>query len=410
MLLHWIWFAHRPGVSDRMKLALLQVFADAQGVYAANSSQLDQIPGLKAEARQSLLDKDLTHAEQILEFCRREQLRLLTIQDPAYPARLKNISDPPVLLYCKGTLPSLDDRPAIGVVGTRRGTDYGLATARQMGWQISRCGGVVVSGLALGVDAMAMSGALDAGSPVVGVVGCGVDVVYPKTNRVLFQKTQCCGCILSEFAPGTQPTKWTFPKRNRIVSGLCNGVLVVEAPEKSGSLITARLALEQGRDVFVVPGRINTGVCAGSNRLLREGATVVFSGWDVMSEYEARYPGQVHKDDTGLCPTPLQEENTPEPAEKSVPNTRKSPCAENPCHKKIIDNPAAAPYSDLNTKLEKLSPEERAIAALLGRGEQLVDTIVAETGISASRTLQLLTMLELQGLIRRLPGNRVALR
>ena len=245
MLVHWIWFAHRPDLTDRMKLQLLQHFQDPEEIYFAREDAFLQFEELTQEAQVSLQDKTLTASEEILEICHREKLQILTYQDSAYPVQLKNIPDPPVLLYCKGSLPDLNGSPAIGVVGTRSASAYGLTTAKRMGYQIGRCGGIVVSGMAKGIDAEAMSGAMMAGAPVVGVLGCGADIVYPLSNRKLFRDTESYGCILSEFAPGTPPVGWHFPKRNRIISGLSCGVLVVEAPEKSGALITARQALDQ---------------------------------------------------------------------------------------------------------------------------------------------------------------------
>ena len=223
MLVHWIWFAHRPGLNDRDKMALLQHFRDPEDIYFADDGAFGAI-GLSEEAKTALREKNLTSAEEILEACDREKLHILTCQDAGYPARLKNIADPPVVLYYKGRLPDFDGSPVIGVVGTRKASAYGLTTAKRMGYQIARCGGIVVSGMAYGIDGMAMSGALTAGAPAVGVLGCGADIVYPVSNRALFRDTEEYGCILSEFAPGTPPAKWTFPKRNRIISGLSCGV------------------------------------------------------------------------------------------------------------------------------------------------------------------------------------------
>ena len=283
MLVHWIWLAHLPGLSDRMKLALLQQFQDPEEIYFADSGAFDHVDGMSAEIKQALTDRDLSRSEKILEACHKEQIHLLTFRDAAYPVRLKNIPDPPVLLYYRGVLPDFDGNPVIGVVGTRKASAYGLTTAKRMGYQIGRCGGILVSGMAYGIDSMAMSGALTAGAAVVGVLGCGADIVYPPSGKGLFRDTERYGCILSEFAPGTPPLAFHFPKRNRIIAGLSCGVLVVEAPEKSGALITARQALDQGRDVFAVPGNIDVPSLAGSNQLLRDGAIPVFSGWDVLS-------------------------------------------------------------------------------------------------------------------------------
>ena len=284
MLIHWIWLATRPGLTDRMKVGLLQHFSDPEDIFYTSGHGFDHIAELSPEGKEQLLDKSLAQAEEILDACAREKIHILTFRDTAYPSRLKNISDPPLILYYKGSLPDFDGSPMIGVVGTRKASLYGLTAAKRMGYQIARCGGIVVSGMAFGIDGVAMSGALTAGGQTVGVLGCGADMVYPVSNKALFADVEKFGCILSEFPPGTPPLRWNFPKRNRIISGLSNGVLVGEAPEKSGSLITANLAPEQGRDVFVVPGKIDVPSCVGSSRRLRGGARLAGTGWEILSE------------------------------------------------------------------------------------------------------------------------------
>ncbi len=416
MLIHWIWLAHRPGVSDRMKGNLLQHFRDPEDIYFADGEAYRHIEGLTAEAVQSLLDKDLSSAEGILEACRRERLHLLSIQDAAYPSKLKNIADPPILLYYKGQLPDWDALPVIGVVGTRKASAYGMQTAKRMGYQIAKCGGIVVSGMAYGIDGMAMSGALTAGQITVGVLGCGADLVYPLSNRALFRDVESYGCILSEFAPGTQPAKWTFPKRNRIISGLSNGVLVVEAPEGSGALITANHALEQGRDVFVVPGNIDQPGFVGSHRLLRDGATLVSSGWDILSEYEALYPDQIRKDNTPSHQSVYPDEMARALEKEQAKVAEKLELPEKSKHfkkileKKSIDNSPSEAYSDVNTVLPKLSEQEQSIVDALRSGQRLVDDVIAETGLTTGKILALLTMLELKGVVKRLPGKRISLK
>ena len=419
MLLHWIWLAHRPGIGDRMKVRLLQHFRDPEDIYYADGESYRHVEGMTAEAAESLKDKDLSAAESVLGACRREGLHILTFQDAAYPSKLKNIADPPILLYYKGQLPDLDGLPVIGVVGTRKASAYGMQTAKRMGYQIARCGGVVVSGMACGIDGMAMSGALTAGETTLGVLGCGADMVYPPSNRALFRDVEQYGCIVSEFAPGTQPANWTFPKRNRIISGLSDGVLVVEAPEGSGALITANHALEQGRDVFVVPGNIDQPGFVGSHRLLRDGATLVSSGWDILSEYEALYPHRIRRDQT-----PSQQTVYPEEMEKALSEPKKTTAkvAQNPSvpgkskalkkilEKKSIDNCPTEAYSDVNAVLPKLSADEQSIVKLLSSGERLVDDVIAETGLTTGKILALLTMLELKGIVKRLPGKRITLK
>ena len=420
MLLHWIWLAHRPGLSDRGRAALLQRFQDPEDIFYADRKTLAEVEGLSGTGLEALGDKSLDEAQSILKICRDKKLGILTFQDAAYPRRLRNISDPPAVLYYKGQIPDLESCPAIAVVGTRKASAYGLTTAKRMGYQIARCGGIVVSGMAYGIDGMATAGALTAGSPAVGVLGCGVDVVYPMSNRSLFRDMEEYGWLVSEFPPGHPPSRWTFPKRNRIISGMCNGVLVIEAPEKSGSLITARQAAEQGRDVFAVPGNIDLPSFQGSNQLLRDGAIMVSSGWDVVSEYEGLYPNSVRKElgqcRQTACPEEVQfAADSGKQYEKVAQDIQKPKQIRNlkkkldKIDKKDIDNTASRPYSVVDTDSIPLSDEERSVIQILEQGERLVDDVIAQTGLPAGKLLSLLTMLELKGVVRRLPGKRITL-
>ena len=417
MLIHWIWLSTRD-MTDREKMAVLEHFRDPEDVYFADAGAYALVEGISEDAILTLKDKNLLPAEQVLADCARERIQIMTIRDGAYPTRLKNISDAPLVLYWKGKLPELDGRPAIGVVGTRKATVYGMTAAKRMGYQIGKCGGTVVSGMAYGIDGMAMQGALSAGAFVVGVLGCGADQIYPKSNRALFGDLERFGCLISEFVPGTPPYKWNFPKRNRIISGLCDGVLVVEAPEKSGALITARQAAEQGRDVFVVPGNIDVPSCAGSNALMRDGAIMVTSGWDVVSEYAHLYPDKVRRDNTPAHLTVYPDEvakaareDRPEAKVAQKPKLpKKNPENATQIDKKDIDNHAANAYSDGIVIPADLNDTEKAIVLQLQNGEQLVDDVVAATGLPTGTVLASLTMLEVRGIVRTLPGRRVTLK
>ena len=419
MLVHWIWLAHRPGLTDHMKAELLQHFSDPEDIYFADREAFAHIDGFTREMGQALADKDLSASEKILADTMKYKLHILTYRDVAYPKRLKHISDPPLVLYYKGTLPDFDSNPVIGVVGTRKCTPYGLSAAKKLGYEIAQCGGLVVSGLADGIDAMAMKSALSAGGRVVGILGCGAEQVYPKVNRWLFADTERYGCILSEFPPETPPLKWNFPRRNRIISGLSCGVLVVEAPSGSGSLHTARHALDQGRDVFVVPGNMDQPTFEGSNKLLKEGGILTVSGWDVMGEYEALFPGKVTKNDQPSRQRAYPDEvsrvrtengnNSGKVAQKpAVPQDK--PVKKEKSYKKVVDNNESSNYSDVNKDLSALSPEQQAIVKALQKGERLVDEVIGEVGLPASRVSSALTMLAIRGIVKKLPGNRVCLK
>ncbi len=418
MLIHWIWLSTREGLKDRDKLAVLEHFRDPEDAFFADPGHYGQISGLSPEGIEALMDKNLLPAEEILADCAREKLHVLTYGDGAYPARLKNIPDPPLVLYYKGKLPDLDGLPVIGVVGTRKASMYGMTAAKRLGYQIGKCGGVVVSGMAYGIDGMAMQGALTAGATVVGILGCGADVVYPVSNKALFADMERNGCLISEFVPGTPPFGWNFPKRNRIISGLSDGVLVVEAPEKSGALITARQAAEQGRDVFVVPGNIDVPSCAGSNALLRDGAIMVSSGWDVVSEYDRLYPGKLKKDlgqahQTAYPDEVVKAAMEERPQAKVAQKPRlpgKKGKAKPEIDKKDIDNPPSSAYSDGDTLPAGLSDTERAIVEQLLQGERLVDDVIAGTGLNSGQVLGALTLLEVRGIVKTLPGRRIAMK
>ena len=403
MLVHWLWYALRTGMNNRDKLALLERFQTAEDIFNATASDYFRA-GLQKNAAAALQDKDLSQARRIMAQCEEMGIGLVAFGDAQYPSRLKYIADPPMVLYYKGKLPDFEQTATVGVVGTRKASLYGLQVAKRLGFQIGTCGGMVVSGMAEGIDGYATKGALLAGGKVLGVLGCGVDVVYPAKNKALFAEMERFGCLISEYPPGTPPYKWNFPQRNRIISGMSNGVLVVEAPEKSGALITARAALEQGRDVFVVPGNIDVASCAGSNALLREGATAVSHGWDILSEYAAVYGGA------------LALRNIPEPAfdaEKPAPKVAQRPtlpAKKQEKTKKPIDNGLNVAYSDKNDKLSGLTDTEQKLVRQLLGGERLVDDVIAGADLPVAQAKATLTMLEIRGVISSLPGGRLTLK
>lgn len=388
MLVYWVWFSEL-NIPLAEKHRLLSQYGDPESLYHTTA--------IKRE------DKELAAAEEILHKCKEKAISILPMDDPAYPFRLRNTPDAPILLYYKGILPDWDVAPLIGVVGTRKASGYGLQVAHQMGYQIAQCGGIVVSGGASGIDAAAMQGALDAGRPVIGVLGCGVDVVYPRSNRKLFEDLLENGCLISEYPPETQGIPWHFPARNRIISGVANGTLIVEAPEKSGALITARLALEQGRDVFVVPGNINTLSCEGSNGLLQEGAMPVFSGWDVVRNYEVLYPGRLQK----AVKSPS---STLETAPAKVAQPVQIPKLREDRRKKIIDNQENSTYSVLENKKPALSDEEQAVLAQLTRDPVEASEVIAKLEMTSGKVMSVLTTLTIKGLAAKHSGGRFSLK
>ena len=288
-LKYWLWLTTAPGLSNRTKLLLLEHFSSPEDVYYAQPDELCLVEGVTKQQAQALADKSLTRAETVLADCAKDGQFIVTMDDAAYPGRLRDMYDPPVVLYGKGSMPLFDEEAAVAVVGTRKCTPYGTGAASQLGYELARQGGLVVSGLAKGIDGAAHQGALRAGGFTAAVLGGGVDVIYPPENRRLYEDIAATGVLLSEYPPGTEPKGSHFPVRNRIISGLSLGVLVVEAPERSGALITANTALEQGRDVFAVPGPINADTSRGCNQLIRDGAGLVTDASDILREYEGRF-------------------------------------------------------------------------------------------------------------------------
>ena len=402
MPLYWIWLAELENIQLWQKHILLQYFSDPEELYHAKREAFLEIPDMTESILNALQDKDLSKCHRILQVCHEKNIYLLTLQDENYPASLRNTKDAPLVLYVKGALPDFNNTPSIAMVGTRQATTYGMTISRRIAAQIAACGGIVLSGGATGNDTMALSGALSTKMPVVAVLAGGLDVVYPKSNTTLFAQIEKQGCLISQYPPGTPHYRWNFPVRNRVLSGLSDGVLVVEAPAKSGALITASAALEQGRDLFAIPGNIDNPACAGSNALLQDRATAVLSGWDIMKEYHALYPDKVRK-----AEPPKALYNEPETLMVATPTT--VPGEKKPKSKKIpVDKAEKSSYSCIEPDLSKLSEQEKAVFLCLAPEPRPVDEIISETGIPSQKVLSILTMLSIRGLAVNHPGGFVS--
>ena len=275
-----------------------------------------------------------------------------------------------------------------------------------MGSQIGACGGVVISGAARGIDSLALEGALSTGAPVAAVLGNGLDIVYPYEAKNLYADVIRQGCLISEFVPGTKPLGTNFPRRNRIMSGLSLAVLVVEAAKKSGSLITADLAMEQGRDVFAVPGNVGLEACEGSNLLLQEGAMLATCGWDVVQCYQARFPDRIRRANAGeqLTLSPQDAKYIYKPEKQEITSSEAGSAESN--SEKRIDNAGKRNYIDLQRIKDQLTEDEMVLVELLRPGQKHVDDIIAESGMPAARVLASLTLLEVKGFVVQQPGKR----
>lgn len=396
MLKYWVWLAELPGLKSSSRLALLRHFGSPEDIFFADREELLLAEGVSPDQAELALNRDLSAADRVLADCQRLSQRILTIQDAEYPQRLRNIFDPPLVLYVRGRMPAMDEEAAVAVVGTRDCTPYGIASAERLSQELAACGAVVVTGLARGVDSAAARGALRAGGTVVGVTGGGVEVVYPAENGDLYADVAAAGVLLSEYPPGSPPDKAHFPVRNRIMSGLSVATLVVEAPERSGALITARLALDQGREVYAVPGPIDAPISVGCNRLIRDGAGLAAEGWDILRDFQERFPEKLRpaKNLPAWTPLPTRRRAAPEPRRKP----------------EAAPEPEAAPKREETLRTvspEGLTDDQMALLRVLETENPIqVDDLIQTTGIPARRVSSALTMLEIDGMAEQHSGKR----
>lgn len=331
---------------------LLNYFGSVENIWNAKGDDFYNIPDIRKSTIEALLQyKEKIQLDEEYEKVIKSNLSVLTIDDDNYPCDLKNISDPPIVLYIKGRITE-DDKNAIAVVGSRRATSYGKETAKKISYDLAKRGITVVSGLARGIDTWAHLGALSAKGRTIAVLGCGINIVYPKENRDLYEKISASGAVISEFPLSTPPYAHNFPRRNRIISGLSKGVVVVEASQKSGALITANFAVEQGKDVFAVPGSITSDVSKGTHRLIKEGAKLTESIQDILEEFGI-------KDVT----------------------------------------------EEIIKKREVLPEVEKIVYDTLSCEEKYLDEIIQESGLPASVVSSTLLLLEMKGLAKQHPGK-----
>jgi DNA processing protein len=362
--LPWLALTLTPGIAARLTARLLREFGTPEGVFRASLTALESC-NLPAPAAQAIYKKQFFwRAEKEVDAIRRIGCRVINCTEPEYPQSLLQIYDPPALLYVRGDA-SILNMASLSIVGTRRPTVYGAQLAERMGRDLARRGLIVVSGLARGVDALSHKGATSVGGRAIGVLGTGIDVCYPKENRKLYEKVLERGAILSELPTGSHPAPENFPVRNRIVAGMPLGVVIVEGKQYSGSLITARLAMEFGREVFGVPGNVTQEMSFAPNLLIKQGAKLVTSAEDVIEE----------------LPTPVRA---------------------------ALVQAEEMQSEQLNLLAgNDLNPTEKKIYELLNATEtKHIDEIVETTGLNSSEVLATLFDLEMKGIIRQLPGKQ----
>lgn len=382
-LKYWVWLSQLQGLTAQARIALINQFGTPEEIFYADELQLQSPEVINHRQITAVQNHDMTQVNEILGQCEALGIEILTWQDAHYPHRLRNIFDPPCVLYVKGRLPLIDEQVCVAVVGTRDVTPYGTVCAEKLGYGLAKGGAIVVSGLAKGADSAAIRGALRGGGITIGVVGNGLDVTYPWESAYLYQDVVAQGALISEYPPGTPPHKTNFPARNRILSGLCLSTLVVEAPVRSGALITARTALDQGRDVFAVPGPIEAPCSKGCNLLIQEGAGLVCDAWDILHNYVGQYPGQLH-----------------------LGGAKKEPQVLGYAEKKPKAIKEGMPMLDLRKNDQGITDDQICVLRAMGDEPMELDDIIDETQLPTRRVLSAISLLDLEGYVKQQPGEQ----
>lgn len=381
-LVYHVWLTLLMGADNKKTDLLLARFNSAKEVYALSQDDLRYSEYLSSSDIDILFkNRDLSDALNVIEECKRLGIKIVASYMLDYPKRLENIYSPPHILYVGGNIDNLDKELCISIVGTRNCSQYGKKVAYNLGYNLAKSGCIVISGIARGIDTAAISGAVDAGGKTIAVLGNGVNIAYPPENAELIRKVAKNGGVVSEYPPSTAVQKNHFPKRNRIISGLGLGVVIVEAPLKSGALITASYALEQGRDVFVVPGNIDDINSEGSNSLIREGARLVRNAQDILFEYKYFMPSKIIETDEAI--------------DLEVLNSN-SKLNANETQSKVVES--------LNKEFDfslLSEEEEKKIARLLYVRDMTLQEILSASDLSSSKINSTLTIMEVNGIIEK---------
>lgn len=446
-ILFWIWLSRRFGAGSKYYPALLERFGTPYDVYNAEDEEIATLmPELSLRDRRVLANKNLDEAYEIAGYCKRNGYSVLCYGDSRYPLSYRSLSDPPLLLYYRGTLPDFQNRLCIAMVGTRRMSAYGCRMAYKIAYELAAAGVIIVSGMALGGDSVASCAALAAGGQTVAILGNGIDVAYPSEHAGFKKILEQRAFVMSEYAPGTEPYPYNFPVRNRLISGLCQGVLVIEGAEKSGALITADRALTQGRDVYAIPANVDDPNASGVNRLIRDGARVALCADDILKQYSLLYrhtTGSLSSASLGhrsdLDPDMLDRMgvyalaargNARVPASEIVSGVSAEPVSASttaptkPRGERVSVKPAKAAKAEVLSNaepaaepqkpceadhsaevLQSLGERERAVFEAIPMDHPLAIDRLQSLGYSTGELLTALSLLEIRGLIQTLPGG-----
>ncbi len=427
----WIWLSEKCGVGSTDMAVVLERFGSVGKVYSADCKAYIA-NGVNEHLAEKLADKSLENAYSIMQYCEESDIGILTYGDGEYPKSLRSLKDPPAVLYYVGRLPDLNNSLCVAAVGTRKMSEYGMRAAYKIAYEVASSGAIVISGMALGIDSVAASAAIAAKGKTVAVLGCGIDVIYPKEHEKLYKAICENGAVLSEYPPSTEPRGFHFPVRNRLISGLSQGTCVVDASMKSGALITAKNAILQGRDVYAVPSNIDAENASGTNSLIRDGAQAVLSGYDIVKNYIYLFRDTLDmqrlrnsEKHSAFDPSVTDRLGVKARGERSAYGgaaDRKTVSADvqrsersnskGTVRPKGMSEEAKEPAALKNASgdssraaLESLSEKHRRIFEEIPLDRAIPTDYLIKTGFKLAEVISALTVLEIKGLITSLPGG-----
>ncbi len=418
---YWVWLSLCvPPGSKAGDLLLLSFSADVKAIYDADEEAYEKVENLEKNVIEALLNKDLKEAEEIIEYCTVNNIGLLPYDSPYYPSRLRRIERAPILLYYRGKLIDFDDNVGIAVVGTRTYSEYGRRESYRICRDLARGGAIIVSGMARGIDSFCHRAALDAKAHTVAVLGCGINKVYPPEHEELMNEIIANGTVISEYRPFTDPVGSNFPIRNRIISGLSLGTLVIEANQKSGALITARYALKQGRDMYALPGKVGDANSQGTNELIQKGAKMVQNAEDILGEYEFGYPHRIFIDKlpkfNKFTLNPLRKKQKVERKPGNSEKAERKKHSRDDFAKDSVSAPAindqfpapqtVKPVAETDYSSYNLSSEQLQILTGMEPGVPILPDKLTGQELPISKVLSSLTMLEIRKLVEKVPGGK----
>lgn len=391
----WIWLTTLRGMTAAKITSLMDKFTSVEEIYSKyNEEDFKNIALIRQNDIKELINKDTNKAEKIINKIKVIGADIITFESSEYPKKLKALPNPPYVLYVRGQLPDFEDRVSIGVVGIRDYSDYGKAVTIKLSYELSKEGITIVSGMARGIDTFAAVAAMRAGGKTVAVLGSGIDVIYPPENVEVMKKISQNGAVISEYPPGTEPFRVNFPERNRIIAALSDGLLVTEAPKKSGALITAKYASEIGKTIFSVPGNVFAPNCVGTNSLIKAGYKMVTHPKDILEEYSYEL-------------SKLEKKTDSEPVFVEIPFKKAKRKKNSKVDEVINEEPKQQKEVNINDRrFSELSEDELKIVKILIKdGKTSVDELIRKSDLKTATVNQMLPLMEIDGLVKRTEGN-----